>query len=107
MLATGDWPEVFKKEWVTIIPKSTEPENKGDLRNLSLTLFISKLVENIIYDLLLEHIGQKIDSSPFGGQKGYSVTLYLVKLVDFILKNLEKSKAIIMCLVDFSKAYNR
>ena len=107
ILRTGNWPEIFKTEWVTVIAKKTDPEDKGDLRNLSLSLFIAKLIENIIYDLLLEQFGNKIDSSQFGGRKGYSVTLYLIKMVDFILKNLDKSKAIIVSLIDFSKAYNR
>ena len=79
----------------------------GDLRNISLTLFISKISENIIYDLLLTHMGKNIDSAQFGGRKGYSVLIYLIKLVDFILKNLEKSNAVILALIDFSKAYNR
>ena len=90
-----------------MISKITDPNDKGDLRNLSLTLFIAKLIENIIYDLLMEQFGDKIDSGQFGGRKGYSVTLYLIKLVDFILANLDKSKAIQICLIDFSKAYNR
>ena len=100
--------DLWKFEWVTRIRKIAEPQDRGDLRNLSLTLFISKLCEkNIIYDLLLSHWGHKIDSAQYGGRAGYSVTLYLIKLVDFILSNLDKSKAIIMCLIDFSKAYNR
>ena len=33
--------------------------------------------------------------------------MYLIKLVDFILSNLDKSKAVLLCLIDFSKAYNR
>ena len=107
ILRTGNWPDIFKTEWVTVIAKKTDPEDKGDLRNLSLSLFVAKLIENLIYDLLLEQFGHKIDSSQFGGRKGYSVTLYLIKLVDFILKNLDKSNAILICLIDFSKAYNR
>ena len=51
--------------------------------------------------------GHKIDGSQFGGRKGYSVTLYLIKLVDFILSNLEKSVAVLISMIDFSKAYNR
>ena len=76
---TGQWPDLWKMEWVTVIPKISNPENKGDLRNLSLTLFISKIVENIVYDLLISCWGHKIDSAQFGGRKGYSVTLYLIK----------------------------
>ena len=107
ILQTGKWPKNWKTEFVAVIPKINEPENKGDLRNISLTLFVSKLVENIIYDLLISHWGNKIDAAQFGGRKGYSVTLYLIQLVDFILKNLEKSKLVILCLIDFAKAYNR
>ena len=92
---------------MTVIAKKSNPDDKGDLRNLSLTLFLSKLIENIICDLLLEQWGQKIDSAQFGGRKGYSVTLYLIKLVDFILKNLDKSMVVLIALIDFSKAYNR
>ena len=107
ILRTGQWPDRFKTEWVTVIAKKIDPENKDDLRNLSLTLFLSKLIENIVYDLLIESWGDKIDSAQYGGRKGYSVTLYLIKLVDFILSNLDKSRAILLCLIDFSKAYNR
>ena len=49
----------------------------------------------------------QIFTAQHGGRKGYSVLLYLVKLVDFILSNLEKSKAVLLSLIDFSKAYNR
>ena len=102
ILNTGKWPSNWKTEFVTIIPKQNEPKDKGDLRNISLTLFVSKLSENIIYDLLISHWGNKIDSGQFGGRKGYSVTLYLIQLVDFILKNLEKSKFVILCLIDIT-----
>lgn len=107
ILESGEWPNIFKTEWVTVIGKTNNPEDKGDLQNLSLTMFISKLIENMVYDLLLEQWGHKIDSAQFGGRKGYSVTLYLIKLVDFILLNLDKSMAVLIGLIDFSKAYNR
>ena len=76
---------------LSVIAKKIDPESKGELRNLSLSLFVSKVVENVICDLLMKCWGHKIDGSQFGGRKGYSVTLYLIKLEDFILSNLEKS----------------
>ena len=51
--------------------------------------------------------GDKIDPSQHGGRQKYSVLLYMVKLVDFIMKNLDKKKAITMALIDYSKAFNR
>ena len=88
ILKTGEWPEIFKTEYISVIAKVDDPKDKGELRNLSLSLFISKLIENLIFDLLIESWGQKIDKSQFGGLKGYSVVLYLIKWVDFILLNL-------------------
>ena len=32
---TGVWPTQWKKEFVTVIPKGTEPETLNDLRNIS------------------------------------------------------------------------
>ena len=43
----------------------------------------------------------------YGGRRRYSVMLYLIKMVDFILSNLDKSRAVLLSFVDFSKAYNR
>ena len=51
--------------------------------------------------------GDKIDPGQHGGRQNYSVLLYLVKLVEFVMSNLDKKKAVMMALVDFSKAYNR
>ena len=58
---------------------------------------------------LLEHIGDKIDIRQFGGAKGNSITHYIIELINFILSNQEDTAptAILACLVDFSKAFNR
>ena len=42
-------------------------------------------MENIIFDLLINEFGDKIDSSQHGGRKNYSVLLYMVKLVEFVM----------------------
>ena len=107
ILRTGIWPDAWKIEYVKVIEKEKDPKSKDELRNISLTLFLSKLVENIIYDFFIEIFGNKIDSGQHGGRAGYSVVLYLIKLVDFVMQNLETKKAVIMTMVDFSKAYNR
>ena len=55
------------------------------------------------------YIGKKIDIRQFGGLKGNSVTHYLIEFVNFILLNQDSNAqtAIIACMVDFQKAFNR
>ena len=42
--ASGTWPLSWKTEFVTVIPKNNNPESFGDLRNISCTLLISKII---------------------------------------------------------------
>ena len=37
------WPLQWKREYVTVIPKKKNPEELGDLRNISCTLLASKI----------------------------------------------------------------
>ena len=50
-----------------------------------------------------------IDLRQFGGIKGNSICHYLIELVNFILLNQESSSptAVLACMIDFSKAFNR
>ena len=58
---------------------------------------------------LLEFIGDLIDFRQYGGMKGNSITHYLIEFVNFILANQDSRSptAILACMVDFSKAFNR
>ena len=58
---------------------------------------------------ILEYIGDQIDVRQFGGSKGNSITHYIIEFLNFILSNQEDSAptAILACMVDFSKAFNR
>ena len=54
-------------------------------------------------------IGNKIDFRQYGGMKGNSITHYLIEFINFILFNQDSTAqiAILACMVDFSKAFNR
>ena len=106
---SATWPEQWKMEYVTPIGKIAMPETEDDIRPISLTNFFSKVAEHFIVTWLLEYIGEKIDIRQFGGSKGNSITHYIIELVNFILSNQEDTAptAILACLVDFSKAFNR
>ena len=85
------------------------PECEDDLRPIALTAFFSKVMEGFVVMWLLEIIGPKIDFRQYGGTKGNSISHYLIELINFILYNEDKNDptAVLACLVDFSKAFNR
>ena len=105
----GDYPQQWKIEYVTPIPKVTPPQSEDDLRNISLTNFFSKLFETFVAMWLLSYIRKFIDPGQCGGLPGNSISHYLVELVHFILYNwdLPTPHAVLEAFIDFSKAFNR
>ena len=103
---TASWPQLWKQEQVTVIPKSSCPDSLSQLRNLSCTPLYSKLLETFV----LEDLKSEINLSPaqFGGQKGCGVDHFLVETWDRILSDLEDNRAAVnLVSIDFEKAFNR
>ena len=109
ILESGEWPCQWKLEQVIPIAKIPLPQSEDDLRPISLTPFFSKVTEHFVTKWLLHYIGDKIDFRQYGGQKGNSVNHYLIELVNFILycQDSPEKIAVLACLVDFKKAFNR
>ena len=64
------YPEMWKHEWVTPVPKVTNPQDITDLRKISCTSDYSKLFEGFIKDWVMEDISHSLDIGQFGGQQG-------------------------------------
>ena len=109
MFQSYEWPEHWKIENVIPIAKTTSPENEDDIRPISLTPFYSKVAEHFVVSWLLNSIGHKIDFRQYGGLKGNSITHYIIEFVNFILSCQDSTEqtAVLACMVDFSKAFNR
>ena len=73
-LTEGEYPQDWKTEYGTAIPKVPNPETLDDTRLLSLTKFTSKLFEAFLVQWILEIVGPDLDPSQFGGLKGNSIT---------------------------------
>ena len=104
-----EWPQQWRREYVTPIGKTPQPESEDELRPIALTAFYSKVMEQFVVEWLLEVIGDKIDLRQYGGMKGNSISHYLIEFMTFILYNLDNKDptAVLACLIDFSKAFNR
>ena len=76
---------------------------------MSKTAWLSKCLENLLGDYILPVIDKYIDPGQCGGLKKSSVSHYLVKLLDFAHRTLDKNTphCAVLCTEDLSKAYNR
>ena len=102
----GTVPSQWKRAVVVPLPKS-KPATWNQLRPVSLTDHFSKVAESFVTDWVMDDIEPQIDHGQFGSRKERSTTHYLVKLVDFILKHLERFKSMSRITVtDFSKAFD-
>ena len=109
IVQSAEWPQQWKIEYTTPIGKIPQPESEDDLRPIALTFFFSKVMEQYVVMWLLDIIGDKIDFRQYGGMEGNSTSHYLIELINFILYNQDNIEptAVLACLVDFSKAFNR
>ena len=106
ILRHASWPSQWKKEYITVIPKTGKPENLGQCRNISCTNFWSKLLEGVLLDRLREEIPP--DPMQFGGLPGCGAPHFLATVWDEVLSTLEDpDMAASLCSIDFSKAFNR
>ena len=108
--STHVWPKMFKKEYGVPIQKIPDPQSEDDLRSIGLTPFLSKRMEKHLIRWIWKYIDPHIKADQLGGLPGCSVVHYIIRMTDFILKNLDKTKnpsAVLGVTVDFSKAFNR
>ena len=91
------------------LKKKPIPQNEDDIRIISLTPFFSKVFEKFVISWLMEYLGKHLDWWQYGGQKGSSVSHYLIDFINFISYNqdMRNIHAVLAVTVDFAKAFNR
>ena len=100
------WPNYWKTEFVTAIPKKPHPQNTNDLRNISCTPFFSKTYESFVLDWLGDQTSLR--TNQFGGVKGCGTEHFLVEMWQKVLENLDDYRAAsFLTSIDYSKAFNR
>ena len=111
-LSHGEYPDIWKLEIVTPIPKCFPPKETKDLRKISVTKNFSKLFEKYLCKIIIEDMSTTADKSQYGCKKKIGIQHLLVRLVDRILTALDKNNqheayGVILQLVDWSQAFDR
>ena len=103
---TATWPQLWKTEFVTPIPKTSLPQSANDLRNISCTMLFSKVYESFVLSWLTAQIGLR--HNQFGGVKGCWAEHLLVRMWLDVLEAIEDPRsAVLLTSIDFAKAFNR
>ena len=108
----GEYPNLWKLETVTPVPKQYPPKEPKHLRKISGTLNFSKLFEKFLAEAIIEDMLPSSDPSQYGNMRGVSTQHYLINLVNRILTSVDKnnskeSYAAILHLVDWKQAFDR
>ena len=100
------WPKLWRREYQTIIPKTTNPSSWSETRNLSCTNFMSKVLESFVVDSMKSEV--ELSELQYGGIKGCGTDNFLCELWNNILESLEDTNNVVALMsIDFSKAFNR
>ena len=105
----GYVPKLWKSADVLPLGKIPQPQCvDSDLRPISLTPVLSKILEGFVFNWIAPIVMPYIDPYQFGNVKKSSTTHALVHLVHYWLSALEEPNTLIRtCLIDFSKVFDR
>ena len=111
-LEEGIYPDVFKFENVTPAPKKNPPRDLADLRKISGLINAAKVFDKILAEFIIADMKPTRDSAQFGNEKDVSIQHYLIRMLDRILKAVDKntkkeSYAVILQMIDWSQAFDR
>ena len=74
----GEYPEIWKLETVTPVPKQYPPEGTEQLRKISCTLNFPKLFESFLAEAIISDMAPHSDPSQYRNRKGVSTQHYLI-----------------------------
>ena len=109
-LSRGEYPQIYKYEVSTPVPKSFPPEKVSQMRNISGLLTFDKVMEKMISEVMIQDIKEKVDPSQYGNEKGTSIQHYLVNMIHRILTVLDNNSrretfAVVANLIDWNSAF--
>ena len=84
-----EFPDIWKIEQVTPVPKIYPAKKRKDLRKISVFKQLGKTSEKIISDMVIEDLSLSLDKSQYGNQRGIGIYHYLINLLNKVLSELD------------------
>ncbi|RUM30450.1 MAG: hypothetical protein DSY42_04590 [Aquifex sp.] len=107
-LTTGVFPETWKHAMVIPFFKKGDQENVSNYRPISLLPILSKIVEKIVSNQLLDFLlkNNLLSNSQHGFRPNLSTESALLKITDAIYRNMDNKMISLLTLCDLSKAFD-
>ena len=106
-VSQGIVPSLWKRANVVPIPKSRPPKSiYDDLRPISLTPTLSKILESLVGRWIMSKVINKLDARQFGALRGRSTTHALIGITHMWHQALDSRQSIRTLFVDYSKAFD-
>jgi hypothetical protein len=103
----GILPGCWKAAHIVPIPKQHPPKSiHDDIRPISLTPTISKVLESFVGRWMLDSISKKFDIRQFGALKGRSTTHALIEITHTWHQALDEHNSLRTLFIDYSKAFD-
>ena len=96
----------YEKAEITAILQCNPPKLLTDLRPISKTPIVGKMIETRMISKLDRDTRGKLDYEQYGNTKGSSTTHYLIKLTDKAFKSTDLGNATTAITIDYSKAFD-
>ena len=111
-LIQGEYPQIYKFEVTTPVPKKYPVELMEQMRNISGLLTADKIFEKLISEIIITDMNEKADCSQFGNTKHTSIQHYLIKMIHRIQTALDNNSrrqifAVVANLIDWNSALVR
>ena len=108
----GEYPNLYKFEISTPVPKKYPPRNTSEIRNISGLITYDKIMETVLAEIMISDMKPNMDPSQYGNQKGVSIQHYLINMIHCILTALDNNSrgetfAVIASLIDWNNAFPR
>ena len=111
-IVSGKWPKIYKRETITPVPKEFPPTSMDLLRPIANLLNLDKIMEKIVCEMVISDMKEKMDLKQFGNQPHLGIQHYLIRLINRIVTNLDRSsrgeaRAVLALFVDYKQAFSR
>ena len=111
-LLQGKYPNIYKFEVSTPIPKKHPVHKMEEMRNISGLLTADKIFEKLLSEMMISDMKSTADKSQFGNEKQTSIQHYLIKMIHRILTAVDintkrEAFAVVANLIDWNSAFVR